>query len=344
MNDRVAAFFEQRSVKRSLAIALFITLLVLFRQLLVLLVFFVSFERLVGWPASWLTRKTRLGPKAAVGVVAVLFFGALGAGAALGVGRAIHVINGLRATLPDRVSALRGTPLFLKLQEHLPDADGLIENARHYASSAAGLLAALGHFVLHATIGFILAVVFLLERHELVELAERIPPDSLVGTLLRWFHHVADAMLVTVQLELVVAACNAVLTLPVILMVIGFQHAAALVLMIFLLGLVPVVGNFIAGGVLTLLAYQTHGWWGVALFTALTFVLHKIESYYLNPRLAARHVHLPGFVLIVSLLAWEHLLGFKGLFISFPFLFVAGRIRDELRRAPAPVAVVEKAS
>jgi predicted PurR-regulated permease PerM len=34
---------------------------------------------------------------------------------------------------------------------------------------------------------------------------------------------------------------------------------------------------------------------------------------------------------IVSLIAWEHLLGLEGLFISFPFLFVANRIRNELR-------------
>jgi predicted PurR-regulated permease PerM len=42
-------------------------------------------------------------------------------------------------------------------------------------------------------------------------------------------------------------------------------------------------------------------------------------------------VKLPGFVLIVSLIAFEHLLGFVGLFVSFPFLFVAGRIRAEFR-------------
>ncbi|HZS41468.1 MAG TPA: AI-2E family transporter, partial [Polyangia bacterium] len=121
----------------------------------------------------------------------------------------------------------------------------------------------------------------------------------------------------------------------------------ALVLMIFVSGLVPVVGNFVSGAVLTLLAYKAQGWLGVVVFVVLTFILHKIESYYLNPRLAARHVHLPGFVLIVSLLAWEHVLGFVGLFLSFPFLFVAKRIRDELRTdegytapEPAPPTIV----
>ena len=67
----------------------------------------------------------------------------------------------------------------------------------------------------------------------------------------------------------------------------------------------------------------------------LTFVLHKVESYYLNPRLAARHVRLPGFVLIVSLILWEQLVGFAGLFISFPFLYVANRLRAEFREEDA---------
>ncbi|MEZ4406968.1 MAG: hypothetical protein R3A52_10880 [Polyangiales bacterium] len=32
-----------------------------------------------------------------------------------------------------------------------------------------------------------------------------------------------------------------------------------------------------------------------------TFLLHKIESYYLSPRLTAQHVKLPGFRIITSL-------------------------------------------
>jgi predicted PurR-regulated permease PerM len=67
-------------------------------------------------------------------------------------------------------------------------------------------------------------------------------------------------------------------------------------------------------------------------------VLHKIESYYLNPRLTARHVALPGFVLILSLLAWEHLLGFAGLFVSFPFLYLVGKLRAEFLAEDAPPA------
>jgi predicted PurR-regulated permease PerM len=114
-----------------------------------------------------------------------------------------------------------------------------------------------------------------------------------------------------------------------VLVILGIPNIAALMLLIFVSALVPVVGNIVSGLVLSLLAYQHRGYVGVGVLLGLTFVLHKIESYYLSPRITARHVKMPGFLLIVSLIACEHLFGFKGLFLSFPILFVTGRIRAD---------------
>ena len=60
----------------------------------------------------------------------------------------------------------------------------------------------------------------------------------------------------------------------------------------------------------------------------------------MNPRLTARHVALPSFVLILSLIAWEHLLGFAGLFISFPVLYLLGKIRSEFEEEDAGVVPI----
>lgn len=346
--DRVGEFFSERTPRRCLALFAFLALLVLLRELFVLLVFFVAFESLLGVLARPLSARTRLGPKAALGVVAVLVLALASAALAFGVGRGIRAAVAARETLPARIATIREAPAFQSLQRLIHDgADRLIDGAQHYAASALQFLSAFGHVVLYAFVGFILAVVYWLEQDSLRAFYKQIDPKSLEGTLLRWFGHVAEAMLVTVQFQLVVAACNAALTFPILLLV-GIPHAPALALMIFASGLVPVVGNVVSGAILSLLAYHAKGWLGVGLFTGLTFVLHKLEAYYLNPRLAARHVKLPGFVLIASLLLWEHLLGFVGLFISFPFLFVAQRIRDELRGESEPVrlaiAPVEGAS
>ncbi len=327
--DRIGAFLREKTPRRAIALICFLTLLVLFRKLLVLVVFFVAFERLIGSLAELLAKRSRMRAKVAIGIVAVTVLAVTGGALALGVGRTIRAAMSAKNALPDRIASIKQAPLFQSLQEHVDDgADKLVEGAQHYAADAFRILSAFGHVILYVLIGFILAVVYLLERDELRKFYATVNPQSLRGTLLRWISHVCEAMLVTVQFQLVVAACNAALTFPVLLIV-GIPHAAPLALMIFASGMVPVVGNIVSGAILSLLAYQAKGWLGVGLFVGLTFVLHKLESYYLNPRLAARHVKLPGFVLIISLIAFEHLFGFKGLFLSFPFLFVAQRIKAE---------------
>jgi predicted PurR-regulated permease PerM len=328
--DAFRSLFRPLNGPRAIVLALFIGLLVLFRHLLVLMVFMVAFARPLRLASHWLARHTRLPRSVALLLLLGSAVGLLAVAVDLGMVRAFEAFLAAREALPERIAAFRQTPLFLQVQEYLGGADLIVDAAKRYATGILGYLAVVGHLVLHAFIGFILAVVYVLEQEEIDGFRDRLDPRSLGGTLLRWLGYLADAISVTLQFQVVVAACNAVLTLPVLLLA-GIPHAAPLLFMIFLSGMVPVVGNFVAGAVLTLLAYQASGWPGVATFVGLTFLLHKVESYYLNPRLASRHVRLPGFVLIISLILWEDLLGFVGLFVSFPFLYVASRIGAEFR-------------
>ncbi|HXB54527.1 MAG TPA: AI-2E family transporter [Vicinamibacteria bacterium] len=328
--DAFRSLFRPLNGPRAIVLALFIGLLVLFRHVLVLLVFMVAFARPLRLASHWLASHTRLRRSVALLLLLASAAGLLTVAVDLGMVRAFEAFLAAREALPERIAAFRQTPLFLEVQEYLGGADLIVDAAKRYAAGILGYLAVVGHLVLHAFIGFILAVVYVLEQEEIDGFRDRLDPRSLGGTLLRWLGYLADAISVTLQFQMVVAACNAVLTLPVLLLV-GIPHAAPLLFMIFLSGMVPVVGNFVAGAVLTLLAYQASGWPGVATFVGLTFLLHKVESYYLNPRLASRHVRLPGFVLIISLILWEDLLGFVGLFVSFPFLYVASRIGAEFR-------------
>ena len=330
--ESVRALFAPLNPRRAILLGIFAALILVFRHLLVLFVFFVAFSRVLGGLASLLQRRGGLRRQFALLLVVVLFFGAITIAGALATGSAIETFRAARESLPDRIAAFRHTALYVRVQDHFQGLEGLVEAARANAARALGYLSFLSHLLLHALLGFILAVVYLFEQEELDTFADRLDPQSLGGTLLRWLGYAADAVSVTLQFQLVVAACNAVLTWPVLWLV-GISNPAAFALMVFVSGMVPVVGNFLSGAILTLLAYQARGWTGVVLFTVLTVTLHKMESYYLNPRLAARHVRLPGFVLIVSLILWENLLGFVGLFVSFPFLYLAQRIRAEFQVA-----------
>lgn len=337
--DRVGSFFAEKTPRRALALCTFLGLLFVFRSLLVLVVFFVAFERGLGVSSGFLARRFKLPKKKVLlGLLAVLglVFGGL---AAWGATHVRAWVIEARTTWPGRLEVLKTHPRVVQLSEYLPDTDKIVESASHYAADAVKVLSAVGHLAIYALIGLILAIVFLLGEDELLAWRESLNGTTLMGTLVRWAEYVAEAVSVTVQLQLIVATLNTVFTLPILFML-GIPDKPALMVLIFVSGLVPVIGNVISGAVLSVLAYLAQGWIGVVIFLVLTFVLHKVEAYYLNPRLTARHVKLPGFLLIVSLLAWEHVAGFTGLFLSFPFLFVAIKIRDELKQEDLPSPVV----
>lgn len=335
--DRVSAFLSQKTPRRALALAGFVGALYLFRHLAIVFVFFVSFQRALGFAARLMEAKTGISRKKSVLVIVGVLASLLGILVYLQVGKTIQTFAAMQETLPDRLAELRQNPLVEKLEDQFGGTEKILETCKHYAGDAFNAAKAVGYFVVHVLMAFVLALVYVLEEDELRAFYARVDPRSITGTLARWFGHAADATVVTVQLQLIVAACNTAMTLPVLL-IIGVPHVGPLMLLIFVSALVPVIGNIVSGVVLSLMAYQAKGWLGVGLFIGLTFILHKIESYYLNPRLTSRHVKIPGFLLIVSLLAWEHLLGFTGLFLSFPILFVAGRIRGEFLEEDAGAA------
>jgi predicted PurR-regulated permease PerM len=333
--DRLGDFFRERTARRLLAIAIFLALIVLFREMFALVAMFVAAQAAFGGATRVLVARTKWRRKRAFLVVLAVFLVVLGSVAAVGATRAIHSIRHTRQTFPHLIEEIEQNPLVIQAREHLPDTSKLMERARDYSETALHFVSMLGHLAMHALIALILAIIYTLEEEELHELHARVDPTSLMGTIMRWIEYLGEAIRITIQLQLVVAAVNTVVTLPVLLLL-GIHHIPSLMILIFVSGLVPVDGNIISGAVLSLLAYQAKGFLGIGVFVALTFVLHKIEAYYLNPRLTSKHVHLPGFAIVVSLIAWEHLLGFVGLFVSFPFLFVASKIRGEMMRAEPP--------
>ncbi|MBX3188146.1 MAG: AI-2E family transporter [Labilithrix sp.] len=335
--DRVASFLSEKTPRRFVAIAGFVGLLYLFRHLAILLLFFVTFERALGWASRTLAERSGLTRKKAVLAIVGAVVAFVGAIAWLGIGKTIRTYTSMKDSVPEELAELRQNPLVVRIEEQIGGTEKIIDGVKHYAGDAISAASAVGHFFVHVLIGFILAIVFVLEEEELKAFWSRVDARSLGGTLGRWLGHTADATVVTVQLQLIVAVFNTLTTLPVLLLL-GVPHVPALMLLIFVSALVPVIGNIVSGTVLSLLAYQAKGWLGVGIFIGLTFILHKVESYYLSPRLTARHVKIPGFLLIVSLLACEHLFGFKGLFLSFPILFIAGRIRTEFLEEDAVIA------
>ncbi|MEI8256245.1 MAG: AI-2E family transporter [Deltaproteobacteria bacterium] len=320
------AHLTDRNVRRAFVLALFLGLLVLFRHLLLLLVFFVVFERLIGLAADYLHAATRLKFKYCVLIVVSVIMGIVGTALYAGVSVLVANVPTMRRSAQTVIDTIRQSAVFARV-EHAMATVSLLEKAREHAGTAVHVAAAIGRDTLYVFIGLVFAVVFLLERDDLENWREKMPFDSVPRILLRNMGHVADAIAITLKLQLIVAVVSTLITLPVLL-ALRLPGIPALVAMLLVTGLIPIVGGPVAGTVLMTLAYVTRGPGGLAVFVTSTFILHKIESYYLTPRLTAKHVKLPSFVIITSLVLFEHVFGLIGLFLSFPVLYVAAKIRE----------------
>jgi predicted PurR-regulated permease PerM len=324
--DAISRFFGDVRVKRLTSLATFVLLLAVFRHLVPLFIFFLIFSRTLQWLAERVAPLTRLPHKAAVAILVVLFMGLVGVGIGLGAYRAIPIVAKARMTMPERIEAFKRTHFYMTLEEHKVDLEKYTEQAKHTLAASVGYLQATGRLLLHALFGFILALIYLFEKEHMDEWMASLPANSFSDMLLHYFKLLAAAVMVTVKLQVVVAAVNAVLTLPV-LWLLHLRHIPTLLVLIFVFGLIPVLGNFLSGAILIAVTYTQKGLPGVAVLVVLTFVLHKIESYYLNPRLASAHVKMPSLAIVVSLILFEHMFGVAGLFMSFPFLYVAYGVR-----------------
>lgn len=319
-------------------VAAFLTMLgILYavRHLALLFVSFVLFAAMLDWAGKRLA--PLLGDSHRRGVLAVL--------AVLGAALAVLAYLGYRvghqyvlSLIADGVPLTqRLTALQADLLQRVPswvDVDDLKEKVPELVAPAIVYARTTGRLMLELLIGLILAVVYLLDRDEVDAMVKSAPVESFAGDLRRYFGHLRDALIITVQLQVLVALVNTVLTMPVLL-VLRLPHVVAFTVVIFFSSLIPVVGNLLSGAVLITASYLYKGPLAVVGFLGTTFILHKIEAYYLNPRLTARHVHLPALVLIISLILFEHVFGLVGLFLSFPSLYLGIKISQDFRDAQA---------
>ena len=182
------------------------------------------------------------------------------------------------------------------------------------------------------------------EREKLRTLWAPLAPQSPGATLLRWTGYLTEGTGLMIRTQVMVALVNTALTIPILLLL-KLPAVPTLTVLVFAGSLIPVIGNVAIGVVLALVAASVDGLSGAVTITILVAVLHKVESYYINPYFASSRLRLPSFLIILSLLISERLMGLPGLFLSLPVLVVWQRMRTEfLDSSPLDVAPLAPAA
>lgn len=120
-----------------------------------------------------------------------------------------------------------------------------------------------------------------------------------------------------IQAQAVIALVNTALTLAGLL-ILSIPSAAALSLIVFVCGFIPVLGTFISTAPIALAALNAGGPQLMLGILLLIVVIHILEAYVLNPLIYGRHFKLNPVIVLIILFVGYHLFGIWGVLLGVP--------------------------
>ena len=113
--------------------------------------------------------------------------------------------------------------------------------------------------------------------------------------------------------QITISLINTGLT-AIFIVAVGMPHAALLIAVTFLCGLVPIVGNLISNSVIVFVALTVS--LKLAIFALVFLVLiHKLE-YFLNSKIIGDRIRNPVWLTLIALIIGERLMGIPGLILA----------------------------
>ncbi|HET9652126.1 MAG TPA: AI-2E family transporter [Usitatibacter sp.] len=269
------------------------------------------------WAVALLSAVIVIALAAALFTLIALFRSDNGGMAAL-VQKTADILDAARNKLPPWVLASLPTD---------PDAlkEAVIAWFKEHAAELRGFGGEIGHAVAHVLIGMIIGGMVAL--HEALP-AQRTGP--LAAELVERVRRVGEAFRRVVFAQVRISALNTLFTaiyLLVGLRLAGIElpFAKTLVLVTFLAGLLPVVGNLISNTVILVVSLSVSLEAAIASLVFL-LVIHKLE-YFLNARIVGSRIHASPWELLLAMLVMEAAFGIPGLAVA-PVYYAY--LKDEL--------------
>lgn len=261
--------------------------------------------------------------------VAIIFIGVLvfvGLFLALVVPPLVRQSAHLIDIAPSLLQDLKANPRIAALNEHYAFIDTLQKKLASITSdgtllvSAFGGVIGVGKTVLSGTLTgltiLVLTLYFITSLPEATAIALKMVPASrrprialLTDAIIaRVGAFVGSQILVSAMASIFVTAMSLVLGLP---------SPITIGIIIFICGLVPLIGHFLGCTIVTLIAATQSVTIGIIAFVA--YVLYvQVENYVVTPRIMKRTLAVPGAVTIISALIGTSLLGLVGGLLAVP--------------------------
>ncbi len=115
----------------------------------------------------------------------------------------------------------------------------------------------------------------------------------------------------------------------IVALILHLPYATALALVVFICGLIPLIGHLLGVSVVTVVAFTKSPL--IALVAFLIYVAYvQVENYVIMPRIMKRSLEMPGLITIIAALLGTSLLGLVGGILAVPIAAAVLLIVDEV--------------
>lgn len=247
-------------------------------------------------------------------------------------GNFIDSIPGLINDLHDNTTTLGRLVERYNLEEQV---DNLNEQATEWASSVTGgavsTVGRVGGSIVSTLTVLVLTFMMLIEGPRWIRLGRRLTPnrrEAHYETLARSMYKVVKGY---VNGQVLLAALAAILILPV-LVVMDVSYPFALMVIVFICGLIPLVGHTIGAVLVSLVALFTSPVAAIVVF-GYYILYQQIENYAVQPKIQANSTDMSPLLVFASVIIGVSFSGILGGLVAIP---VAGCLRilvlDYMRR------------
>ena len=132
--------------------------------------------------------------------------------------------------------------------------------------------------------------------------------------------------------QIVISAINTVLS-AVFLLATGYPYSTLLICLVFLCGLLPIVGNLISNTVIVGVGFTISPKLGIMALVFL-ILIHKLE-YFLNSKIIGKRIQSPVWLTLIGLVVGERLMGIPGMILAPVVLYYIKTEAARYRSAPA---------
>ncbi len=113
--------------------------------------------------------------------------------------------------------------------------------------------------------------------------------------------------------QIIISAINATLT-AIFTLAVGLRYASLVIILTFVCGLLPIVGNLISNTIIIGIAFTMSPKLAGGAFIFL-IIIHKLE-YFLNSRIIGGRIDHPMWLMLLAMLIGERLMGISGVILA----------------------------